>query len=103
MPSGNSIFGTSELDREFVMIDLKTPFAQPSTSGDGSGGGSTDPTLGSFFKEVSSAPTLQSLAPAPPIGVTFDSLSNQLFAFESNLDQYDDMLEECGSNSQLEN
>ena len=33
MPSGNSIFGTSELDREFVMIDLKTPFAQPSTSG----------------------------------------------------------------------
>jgi len=103
MPSGNSIFGTSELDREFVMIDLKTPFAQPSTSGDGSGGGSTDPTLGSFFKEVSSAPTLQSLAPAPPIGETFDSLSNQLFAFESNLNQYDDMLEECGSNSQLEN
>ena len=30
--SGNSVFGTSEgLDRDFVMIDLKTPFAQQSS------------------------------------------------------------------------
>ena len=26
----SSVFGTSEPDREFVMIDLKTPFAQQS-------------------------------------------------------------------------
>ena len=29
--SGTSVFGTSELDKEFVMVDLKTPFAQPSS------------------------------------------------------------------------
>ena len=28
-PSGSSLFGTTEVDKDFVMVDLKTPFAPP--------------------------------------------------------------------------
>ena len=27
-PSGGSLFGTTEIAQDFVMVDLKTPFAQ---------------------------------------------------------------------------
>merc|ERR1711974_569343 len=58
-PSGSSLFGTNEVTNDFVMVDLKTPFAAaPGTV--------TDPTLGSFFKEVSAAPQLNSLTGAAP-------------------------------------
>jgi len=104
---GTSIFGTSELDREFVMIDLKTPFAaQPSSSAEGSsvGGTGTDPSLGSFFKDVSSAPSLQSLPNATgPIRETLQTWHSQIDTFESNMQQYEDFLDDIGSASELEN
>lgn len=31
-PSGSSLFGTNEVTNDFVMVDLKTPFAAAPTS-----------------------------------------------------------------------
>ena len=31
-PSGNSLFGTNEVTNDFVMVDLKTPFAAATAS-----------------------------------------------------------------------
>jgi len=99
----SSVFGTSEPDREFVMIDLKTPFAQQSAYMEGGSSTGSDPTLGSFFKDVSSAPSLQSLPiSAIPIKETLQTWGSQLSTFESNLHQYDDMLEDFGSNTQID-
>jgi len=89
------------------MIDLKTPFAaQPSSSAEGSsvGGTGTDPSLGSFFKDVSSAPSLQSLPNATgPIRETLQTWHSQIDTFESNMQQYEDFLDDIGSASELEN
>jgi len=101
--SGNSIFGASELDKDFVMIDLKTPFAQPSSSAEGSSTG-TEPTLGSFFKDLSDAPSLQSLPNAgASLRETLDSWNSQLSCFEASLNNYDELLDDIGSASELEN
>lgn len=97
--SGVSSFGGTDLDKDFVMIDIKTPFAQPSSYiAEGPPVG-PDPSLGSFFKEVSHAPSLPSLA-AP--ADSLQALTDRLATFENNLRDYDDLLNQIGSSSEQE-
>lgn len=95
--SGASLFGTSEISQDFVMVDLKTPFAQPPAALEGASNPS-DPTLGSFFKEVSSAPALSSL-PVAGVENQLDMWNSQLNSFEASLAEYDDLLNQIGSGS----
>jgi len=91
-----------DADKDFVMIDLKTPFATQASSNEGSSAGA-DTTLGSFFKDVSAAPNLRSLpAAGAPLRDTVTSWSNELYRFEEDLQNYDELLEECGSASDLD-
>ena len=63
---------------------------------------SSDPTLGSFFKEVSAAPQLTSLPPASNLTDQAEMWSSQLNTFEANLQGYDDLLNQMGSGSEAE-
>lgn len=102
-PSGGSFFGTTEIAQDFVMVDLKTPFAQQAAAAEGATGlSSSDPTLGSFFKEVSAAPQLTSLPPASNLTDQAEMWSSQLNTFEANLQGYDDLLNQMGSGSEAE-
>jgi len=100
-PSGSSLFGTNEVTNDFVMVDLKTPFAAAPTSTDAPGT-VTDPTLGSFFKEVSAAPQLNSLTGAAPLLDQADLWSSQLVSYQESLAGYDDLLNQMGSGSEAE-
>lgn len=99
--SGGSFFGTTEIAQDFVMVDLKTPFAQQTTSTMEGAGTSSDPTLGSFFKEVSAAPHLASLSSHPMVDQA-DMWSSQINNFEASLAEYDDLLNQMGSGSEAE-
>lgn len=103
--SGVSSFGGTDLDKDYVMIDIKTPFAQPSSYvAEGATGCVTgpDPSLGSFFKEVSHAPSLPSLPSAEPLADCLQSWTQQLSTFESSLQDYDELLNQIGSSSEQE-
>lgn len=100
-PSGNSLFGTNEVTNDFVMVDLKTPFAAATASTEAPGTVS-DPTLGSFFKEVSAAPQLNSLTGAAPLLDQADLWSSQLVSYQESLAGYDDLLNQMGSGSEAE-
>jgi len=103
--SGGSLFGAAEIAQDFVMIDLKTPFAQSDTSTSATPGFSAaDPSLGSFFKDVSAAPRL-SVATAgagEDAGASLETWSSQLDKFESRAAEYDDLLNMMGSGSEAE-
>ena len=79
----------------------------------------TDPTLGSFFKEVSAAPQLNSLTGAAPLLDQADLWSSQLVSYQvffqstqkqmesthlcqESLAGYDDLLNQMGSGSEAE-
>lgn len=102
--SGVSSFGGADLDKDFVMIDIKTPFAQPSvyTTEGASGLSGPDPSLGTFFKEVSHAPSLPSLPAPEPLADCLQAWTDQLSTFESNLNEYDELLNQIGSSSEQE-
>merc|ERR1711874_291186 len=102
--SGGSLFGTTEIAQDFVMVDLKTPFAQQQAQAvDGAAGlSSSDPTLGSFFKEVSAAPQLTSFPSGNNLTDQVEMWSSQLNTFEASLQGYDDLLNQMGSGSEAE-
>ena len=52
--------------------------------------------------QVSAAPTLQSLPQAGAIQETLDSWSSQLNQFESNLEEYSELIDDLGSASEQE-
>jgi len=104
--SGGSLFGTAEIAQDFVMIDLKTPFAQSENPSNTPAGFSSaaDPSLGSFFKDVSAAPQLSTLTSGgEDIGHQMETWSCQLDSFESRMADYDDLLNQMGSCSEAEN
>jgi len=102
--SGGSLFGTTEIAQDFVMVDLKTPFAQQAAAAaeGASGLSSSDPTLGSFFKEVSAAPQLTSLPQGSNLTEQVEIWSSQINTFEASLLEYDDLLNQMGSGSEAE-
>jgi len=86
------------------MVDLKTPFAQQAAAAaeGASGLSSSDPTLGSFFKEVSAAPQLTSLPQGSNLTEQVEIWSSQINTFEASLLEYDDLLNQMGSGSEAE-
>jgi len=101
--SGGSLFGTTEIAQDFVMVDLKTPFAAQASGSDAFlGSYGSEPTLGTFFKEVSGAPPLSSLSGSSPLVDHISRVSDKITMFESNLVEYDDLLNQLGSGSELE-
>ena len=72
---------------------------------EGGGGGavsSTDPTLGSFFKDVSAAPQLSSLPPPGDLGQQVEIWSSQINTFEARAADYDELVNQMGSGSEAE-
>jgi len=100
--SGGSLFGTTEIAQDFVMVDLKTPFAQQAAADGAAGLSSSDPTLGSFFKEVSAAPQLTSFPDGSNLTDQVEMWSSQINTFEASLLEYDDLLNQMGSGSEAE-
>jgi len=100
--SGSSLFGTTEIAQDFVMVDLKTPFAQQAAAEGASALSSSDPTLGSFFKEVSTAPQLTSFPESSNLSDQVEMWSSQINTFEASLVEYDELLNQMGSGSEPE-
>lgn len=63
-----------------------------------------DPSLGSFFKDVSAAPQLSVAAggAGEDFAATLETWSSQLDRFESRAAEYDDLLNMMGSESEAE-
>lgn len=67
---------------DFIMVDLKTPFAGTNTNSD----------LGTFYRECQSAPQLQAFTEERTLAEQVGDLTQQLETFETNMHQYEDIL-----------
>lgn len=67
---------------DFIMVDLKTPFAATNTNSD----------LGAFYRECQSAPQLQGFMEDRTLAEQVGDLTKQLETFETNMLHYEDML-----------
>lgn len=66
---------------DFIMVDLKTPFASTNEKSE----------LGKFYREWQSAPPLQAFIDLPPLEEL--DLTKQLETFESDLNEYDTLVQ----------
>lgn len=69
-----------DAEAEYVMVDLKTPFAGPSEHG---------ADLGMFYRECQTAPPLRMFSDTPEDEL--NDLSQQLLGFEAHLDEYNEL------------
>lgn len=67
---------------DFIMVDLKTPFAVTNTNSD----------LGAFYRECQSAPQLQAFMEERTLAEQVGDLTKQLETFETNMQHYEDIL-----------
>ena len=67
---------------DFIMVDLKTPFASKNANTE----------LGLFYREWQTAPPLQAFTNIPTLAEQVQDLTKQLESFESDMNKYDDML-----------
>ncbi|XP_046734839.1 autophagy-related protein 13 homolog isoform X1 [Diprion similis] len=67
---------------DFIMVDLKTPFAGTNTNSD----------LGTFYRECQSAPQLQAFTEERTLAEQVGDLTEQLETFETHMHQYEDIL-----------
>ncbi|XP_019697934.1 autophagy-related protein 13 isoform X3 [Harpegnathos saltator] len=67
---------------DFIMVDLKTPFAVTNTNSD----------LGAFYRECQSAPQLQAFMEERTLAEQVGDLTKQLETFETNMQHYEDVL-----------
>lgn len=67
---------------DFIMVDLKTPFANANANAD----------LGTFYRECQTAPPLQTFNEQPTLGETVNDLTRQLQDFELSVPKYDELL-----------
>ncbi|PSN40375.1 Autophagy-related protein 13 [Blattella germanica] len=77
--SSSSMVSANE---DFIMVDLKTPFA----------GGNTNSELGAFYLECQSAPPLKTFSEQPTLEEQVTDLSKTLEKFETDLHEYDEVL-----------
>ncbi|CAH1777522.1 unnamed protein product [Owenia fusiformis] len=68
---------------DFVMVELKAPFAGREMQSD----------LGRFYRDCQTAPQLEMFQEPPNIDVALNQISDQLAAFESNLDDIDSFVD----------
>ncbi|BET00404.1 Autophagy-related protein 13 [Nesidiocoris tenuis] len=80
--NGNVTPKCPSLSDDFIMVDLKTPFA----------GSNANTDLGLFYRECQSAPQLEAFANDPPVLDQVGDLTKQLEAFETNLLEYDNVI-----------
>lgn len=72
---------------DFVMVELKTPFATDVNN-----------DLSSFYRECQAAPPLDAFKSNPTLAEQVSDLSNQLAAFEMNLHDFDELVDSlCSS------
>lgn len=67
---------------DFIMVDLKTPFAGTNSNSD----------LGAFYRECQSAPQLQAFSEERTLADQVGDLTKQLETFETNMHKYEDIL-----------
>nr|CAD7459084.1 unnamed protein product [Timema tahoe] len=67
---------------DFIMVDLKTPFA----------GGNSNSDLGAFYRECQTAPQLKTFSEQPTLAEQVEYISKTLEVLETNVPEYDDML-----------
>ncbi|KAF5282389.1 hypothetical protein FQA39_LY17586 [Lamprigera yunnana] len=67
---------------DFIMVDLKTPFASKNANAE----------LGTFYREWQAAPPLQAFTNIPTLAEQVQDLTKQLENFESDMNKYDHML-----------
>ncbi|XP_058803089.1 autophagy-related protein 13 [Phymastichus coffea] len=77
--SSCSVISTND---DFIMVDLKTPFAATNTNSD----------LGNFYRECQSAPQLQTFIEEQTLGEQVGDLTKQIETFETNMHLYEDLL-----------
>ncbi|CAH1121921.1 unnamed protein product [Ceutorhynchus assimilis] len=85
--NGNNVQQQQEMSMvstgdDFIMVDLKTPFAKPSGE---------KFELTRFFREWQQAPLLETFKELPPIEAT--DLQKQLETFESDLNEFDSIVQ----------
>ncbi|KAL1517296.1 hypothetical protein ABEB36_001078 [Hypothenemus hampei] len=73
---------------DFIMVDLKTPFAKPPGE---------KFELTKFFREWQQAPSLETFKDVPPVDAT--DLQKQLETFESDLNEFDSIVQTLCQNS----
>uniref|UniRef100_T1IPJ1 Autophagy-related protein 13 n=1 Tax=Strigamia maritima TaxID=126957 RepID=T1IPJ1_STRMM len=78
----------SAITDDFVMVELKTPFATPDPNND----------LSNFYRECQIAPQLDSFRNSPTLADQVNDLSNQLATFEMNMQDFDQLVDSlCNS------
>lgn len=80
--SRRSSCSLASANEDFIMVDLKTPFAGSNANSD----------LGAFYRECQSAPPLRTFQEVPTLAQQVEDLTEQLEAFESNMAAYDEVL-----------
>ena len=84
------------------IVNKSTP--SDSTASGAPGFSTADPSLGSFFKDVSAAPQLsvKTGGTGEDLAATLETWSSQLDRFETRAAEYDDLLDTMGSGSEAE-
>lgn len=77
---------------DFVMVELKTPFAGADANSD----------LGKFYRECQNAPALTSCEEEQTIPEALEQITNQLTTFETNMHDFDNFVSELSIDSDTE-
>ncbi|KAI4476788.1 PREDICTED: autophagy-related protein 13 homolog isoform X3 [Polistes canadensis] len=81
-PNSQNESRRSSAHDDFIMVDLKTPFAITNTKSD----------LGAFYRACQSAPQLQAFMEERTLAEQVGDLTKQLETFETNMQHYEDIL-----------
>ncbi|XP_065556794.1 autophagy-related protein 13-like isoform X2 [Artemia franciscana] len=81
------------IGEDFVLIDMKLPFAETDTQG---------ADIGSFYKQCQAAPPLSSFDNDPTLSEQVNELTDQLKDFETRSKDFDDLVRSLCSDTELE-
>lgn len=91
--SKTSVSSQASVPDDFVMVELKTPFAGTDANSD----------LGKFYRDCQVAPTLQVFDEEQTTRETLEQLGSQLDMFETSMKDFDDFVSTLQDNSDNEN
>ncbi|XP_063239954.1 autophagy-related protein 13 homolog isoform X2 [Bacillus rossius redtenbacheri] len=81
-PAADSCRSSASANEDFIMVDLKTPFAAENGNSD----------LGAFYRECQSAPPLRAFSEQPTLAEQVEGIGRTLEALETSAREYDDLL-----------
>lgn len=87
--SNNSTTSQELPPDDFVMVELKTPFA----------GADPNTDLGKFYRDFTTAPSLNMFTVEPTVCETLEQITDQLSMFESNVYEFDSFIGEVVESS----